>query len=62
MVGRLRRLSLDRNWAQAGERCLAFLQTYGEDAASRMLLAKCNRFLAEPPLGECDSAFVFEDK
>ena len=30
----------------------SFDKTYGEDAASRMLLAKCNRFLAEPPLGQ----------
>jgi adenylate cyclase len=53
---------LDRNWAQASEQCRAFLQTYGEDAASRMLLAKCDSFLVEPPLEEWDSALVFENK
>jgi len=53
---------LDRDWARAGERCRAFRATYGDDEASRTLLAKCDRFLTEPPLTEWDRALVFENK
>jgi hypothetical protein len=53
---------LDRDWARAGHEFRVFLATYGDDAASRMLLAKCERFLDEPPPAEWDGALVFEDK
>jgi adenylate cyclase len=53
---------LDRDWARAGDEFRVFLATYGDDAASRMLLAKCERFLGEPPPAEWDGALVFEEK
>jgi adenylate cyclase len=53
---------LDRDWARAGSRFRAFRGAYGDDAASRMLLAKCDSFIDEPPLDQRDTVLVFEDK
>ena len=40
---------LDRNWIGASDRLRAFLAAYGDDAACRMLLARCESFLTAPP-------------
>ena len=53
---------LDRNWAQAGDGFREFREAYGDDAAARLLLAKCDGFLDAPPLEEWDSALVFDEK
>jgi adenylate cyclase len=53
---------LDQDWKRAGVKFREFLEAYGEDAASRMLLAKCEMFRDEPPLEVRDAALVFEEK
>jgi adenylate cyclase len=53
---------LDHDWATAGDGFRAFREAYGDDAAARMLLAKCDGFLDAPPLEEWDSALVFDEK
>jgi len=53
---------LEGDWARAGCGFRAFREAYGADAACRMLLAKCDTFLDEPPLVDWDSALVFDEK
>ena len=53
---------LNRDWERAGVGFQAFLETYGHDAASRMLLAKCDLFRDAPTLEGGDAALIFEEK
>lgn len=53
---------IDRSWVRARDRFRAFLTVHGEDAAGRMLLARCQSFISDPPPAEWDGALVFEDK
>jgi hypothetical protein len=53
---------LDHDWARAGDGFRAFREAYGDDVACRVLLAKCDKFLAGPPLEEWDGTLVFDEK